>query len=177
MINVEKTSINGVKILSLNVFNDKRGYFFETFNKKEFDSVNINISKFVQDNESLSKFGVLRGIHFQTSPYEQSKLVRVISGEIQDVVVDLRKESSTYKKHISIMLNENDKKQVYIPKGCAHAFLTLSKEAIVAYKVDSYYSVNHQSGIKYDDPSLNIKWLLEKKHIRLSDKDKQLEYL
>ena len=125
----------------------------------------------------MSKFGVLRGIHFQTAPFEQSKLVRVVSGEIQDVIVDLRKDSPSYKQYISILLNADDKKQIYIPKGCAHAFLTLSNQAIVSYKVDAYYSKSHDAGIKYDDPTLNIQWELDKKDIILSDKDNLLPYI
>ena len=127
--------------------------------------LNIETNQFLQDNESMSKFGVLRGIHFQSAPFEQSKLVRVVSGEIQDVIVDLRKDSPSYKQYISIVLNADDKKQIYIPKGCAHAFLTLSNQAIVSYKVDAYYSKSHDAGIKYDDPLINIDWPLEINYI------------
>ena len=169
--------IPDVKILSSNIFNDDRGYFFESFNQKKFNLLNIETNQFLQDNESMSKFGVLRGIHFQTAPFEQSKLVRVVSGEIQDVIVDLRKDSPSYKQYISIVLNADDKKQIYIPKGCAHAFLTLSNQAIVSYKVDAYYSKSHDAGIKYDDPTLNIQWELDKKDIILSDKDNLLPYI
>tara|TARA_Y100000996_G_scaffold96939_2_gene69436 strand:- start:2287 stop:2820 length:534 start_codon:yes stop_codon:yes gene_type:complete len=169
--------IPDVKILSSNIFNDNRGYFFESFNQKKFNLLNIETNQFLQDNESMSKFGVLRGIHFQSAPFEQSKLVRVVSGEIQDVIVDLRKDSPSYKQYISIVLNADDKKQIYIPKGCAHAFLTLSNQAIVSYKVDNYYSKSHDAGIKYDDPTLNIQWQLDKKDIILSDKDNLLPYI
>jgi len=177
MISDKNIIIPDVKILSSNIFNDDRGYFFESFNQKKFNLLNIETNQFLQDNESMSKFGVLRGIHFQTAPFEQSKLVRVVSGEIQDVIVDLRKDSPSYKQYISIVLNADDKKQIYIPKGCAHAFLTLSNQAIVSYKVDAYYSKSHDAGIKYDDPTLNIQWELDKKDIILSDKDNLLPYI
>ena len=177
MISDKNIIIPDVKILSSNIFNDDRGYFFESFNQKKFNLLNIETNQFLQDNESMSKFGVLRGIHFQTAPFEQSKLVRVVSGEIQDVIVDLRKDSPSYKQYISIVLNADDKKQIYIPKGCAHAFLTLSNQAIVSYKVDAYYSKSHDAGIKYDDPTLNIQWQLDKKDIILSDKDNLLPYI
>ena len=177
MISDKNIIIPDVKILSSNIFNDNRGYFFESFNQKKFNLLNIETNQFLQDNESMSKFGVLRGIHFQTAPFEQSKLVRVVSGEIQDVIVDLRKDSPSYKQYISIVLNADDKKQIYIPKGCAHAFLTLSNQAIVSYKVDAYYSKSHDAGIKYDDPTLNIQWELDKKDIILSDKDNLLPYI
>ena len=177
MINDKNIIIPDVKILSSDIFNDNRGYFFESFNQKKFNLLNIETNQFLQDNESMSKFGVLRGIHFQTAPFEQSKLVRVVSGEIQDVIVDLRKDSPSYKQYISIVLNADDKKQIYIPKGCAHAFLTLSNQAIVSYKVDAYYSKSHDAGIKYDDPTLNIQWELDKKDIILSDKDNLLPYI
>lgn len=177
MISDKNIIIPDVKILSSNIFNDNRGYFFESFNQKTFNLLNIETNQFLQDNESMSKFGVLRGIHFQSAPFEQSKLVRVVSGEIQDVIVDLRKDSPSYKQYISIVLNADDKKQIYIPKGCAHAFLTLSNQAIVSYKVDAYYSKSHDAGIKYDDPTLNIQWQLDKKDIILSDKDNLLPYI
>ena len=154
------------------IFHDSRGYFFESFTENFF-----NEFKFIQDNESKSKFGVLRGIHFQNPPYEQSKLVRVISGEIQDIAVDLRPNSQTYKKYFSIILNDINKKQLFIPKGFGHAFLTLSSEAIVSYKVDEYYNNDYDAGIKYDDSSIGINWKLSKNKIILSDKDKKLPVL
>tara|TARA_B100001540_G_C15742264_1_gene612840 strand:- start:742 stop:1269 length:528 start_codon:yes stop_codon:yes gene_type:complete len=175
-MNVENTYIQGVKIITPNIFLDDRGYFFESYNENSFNE-NYKKITFVQDNESKSKFGTLRGIHFQKSPYEQSKLVRVIKGKVQDVVVDLRPDSITFKKYISIILDDISKKQLFIPKGFGHGFLVLSNQAIVSYKVDAYYSQNHDRGIKFDDPTLNINWLLEKKDIILSDKDSQLPYL
>tara|TARA_B100000686_G_C16537867_1_gene835818 strand:- start:356 stop:880 length:525 start_codon:yes stop_codon:yes gene_type:complete len=171
----EKTSIKDVIIITPNLFKDNRGYFFESYNNHKINKV-LNFSP-IQDNESKSKFGVLRGIHFQNQPYEQAKLVRVIKGEIQDIAVDLRPDSITYKQYVSVILNENSKKQIFIPKGFGHAFLTLSKEAIVSYKVDNYYNKELDSGIKYNDPSINIKWELDSNKIIQSDKDKNLPSL
>ena len=154
------------------IHEDKRGYFYESFCNKNFHKTN-----FVQDNESFSLRGVLRGIHFQKSPYQQSKLVRVIVGEIQDVAVDLRPNSKTYKKYFSIILNDRNKKQLYIPKGFGHAFLTLSSSAIISYKVDEYYNQDYDSGVKYNDASIGIDWRLDHSEIILSEKDKNLPTL
>ena len=165
-------TIKDIYFLKPLIHNDERGYFYESFSDLNFDKI-----KFIQDNESFSKKGVLRGIHFQKSPFQQSKLVRVILGEIQDVAVDLRPDSPTYKKYFSIILNDKNKKQLFIPKGFGHAFLTLSSKAIVSYKVDEYYNKNYDSGFKYDDPSIGIDWKLKYNEIILSDKDKRLPYL
>ncbi len=173
MIEVVNTKLKGVKIISPNLFNDDRGYFFESYNQEIFDK-KIGKINFVQDNESKSSFGVLRGLHFQRPPYEQSKLVRVIKGEIQDVVVDIRKDSDSYLKYVSIILNEKNKKQVFIPKGFAHGFLVLSDEAVVNYKVDNFYNLKSESGIAYDDLRINIKWELDLNMIKVSTKDKNL---
>ena len=176
MITLEHTKIDDVKIIKPNILKDDRGYFFESYNESNFSKTFKKII-FTQDNESKSCFGTLRGLHFQKDPYEQSKLVRVIKGSIQDIAVDIRPDSSTYKKHVSVVLNDENKKQLFIPKGFAHGFLTLSDEAIVAYKVDNFYNSDYDSGVKYDDPSLSIKWKLNKEQIILSDKDKNLSYL
>ena len=176
MITLEHTKIDDVKIIKPNILKDDRGYFFESYNESNFSKTFKKII-FTQDNESKSCFGTLRGLHFQKDPYEQSKLVRVIKGSIQDIAVDIRPNSSTYKKHVSVVLNDENKKQLFIPKGFAHGFLTLSDEAIVAYKVDNFYNSDYDSGVKYDDPSLSIKWKLNKEQIILSDKDKNLSYL
>ena len=176
MIKVENTILDDVKILKPNVHNDERGYFFESYNQNNFIQHYKDID-FVQDNESKSKFGTLRGIHFQKSPYEQSKLVRVIKGKIQDIAVDVRPNSPTYKKYVSVILDDQNKNQLFIPKGFGHAFLTLSKYAIVAYKVDCIYDKDSDLGIKYDDPSINIDWKLNNNQIILSDKDNSLPYL
>ena len=172
MNKIHHNSMKEIFYIEPRVLKDDRGCFFESFNEKYFKKFN-----FVQDNESHSKYGVLRGIHFQNSPYEQSKLVRVISGEIQDIAIDLRPNSKTYKKYFSIILNDKNKKQLFIPKGFGHAFLTLSSYATVLYKVDQFYNKNYDSGIKYDDPSLSIKWRLNNSEIILSNKDKNLPFL
>ena len=176
MIKIYNTDIEDVKLISPNVYNDERGYFFESFNSSKFNLGKDKIL-FSQDNESLSKFCTLRGIHFQKKPYQQSKLVRVIKGKIQDIAVDLRLGSPTYKKYVSVILDDKDKKQIFIPKGFGHAFLVLSETAIVSYKVDNYYDPDFDSGIRFDDPTLNISWELNTEDIIISNKDKNLPYL
>ena len=172
-MNIIKTDFKGLYILETIVHNDSRGYFKETF-RKDFFNDNFSEINFTQENESKSKFGVLRGLHFQTGPLAQTKLVRVVKGKVQDVVVDLRKHSETYGKHFSIILSENNKKQLLIPKGFAHGFLTLSKYSIFNYKVDSPYSIENENGIRYDDKDLEIPWKLENSKIKLSKKDENL---
>ena len=176
MIDMLKTKIEDILILKPSVHADSRGSFFESYNKMLLSKMNLDID-FVQDNESKSDFGVLRGIHFQKPPFEQSKLVRVIKGKVQDIAIDLRATSQTYKQYVSVILDDDNKEELFIPKGFGHAFLTLSKYAIVAYKVDCIYDKGSDSGIKYDDPSINIDWKLDKNQIILSDKDNSLPYL
>jgi len=171
---IEKTNIDDVKLIKPKIYNDSRGYFFESFNQELSKSLNC---EFVQSNESLSTYGVIRGIHFQKKPFEQSKLVRVIKGEIQDIAIDLRPNSKTYKKYVSVKLNDINKKQLFIPKGFGHAFLTLSKEAIVSYMVDSIYNQDYDSGIRYNDKNICINWDIDEKKIVLSDKDRNLPFL
>ena len=175
-MDIINTKIEDVLLLKPSVYNDTRGYFFESYNQNFLSKNNFNIN-FVQDNESKSNFGVLRGIHFQNTPFEQSKLIRVIHGTIQDVAIDLRPSSKTYKKYVSIILDDKNKEQLFIPKGFGHAFLTLSNTAIISYKVDNFYNQDADAGIKYDDPSINISWELNKNQIILSDKDNKLPYL
>ena len=175
-IKVIKTEIDDILIFEPEKFIDKRGCLIESFNQ-EFYSKYLPEINFVQENESLSSYGVLRGLHFQLPPFEQAKLVRVVKGEVQDIAVDIRPESKTYKKYISIILNDSNKRQLYIPRGFAHAFLVLSKEAIVSYKMDNYFNLESSSGIKFDDLNLNINWKLNFEDIILSDKDKSLPYL
>ena len=175
-MDIINTEIKDVLLLKPSVYNDTRGYFFESYNQNFLSKNNFNIN-FVQDNESKSNFGVLRGIHFQNTPFEQSKLIRVIKGVIQDVAIDLRPSSKTYKKYVSIILDDKNKEQLFIPKGFGHAFLTLSNTAIISYKVDNFYNQDADGGIKYDDPSINISWELNKNQIILSDKDNKLPYL
>ena len=171
-----KTDIDGVLIYEPKVFSDSRGNFFESYNKNNFLDSNINID-FVQDNQSLSSFGVLRGLHFQKAPYAQTKLVRVIKGKILDVAVDIRKGSLTYKKWISVELSEDNFKQIIIPKGFAHGFVVLSETAVVLYKTDNFYAPQADAGIKFDDPELNINWVIDKKYIKVSEKDAKLPFL
>jgi len=176
MINVIDTNIKEVKIIEPKIHNDNRGYFFESYNKNEFHKKIDNIN-FIQDNESESSYGVLRGLHFQKPPFEQSKLVRVIKGEIQDVAVDIRKKSNTYLKYVSVILNETNKRQLFIPKGFAHGFLVLSNQALVTYKVDNFFNSNYDSGIIFNDQKININWEIDVSKIILSDKDKKLSEL
>ena len=168
-----KTSIEGLVIIEPKVFEDERGYFMESF-KESFIYENFPDLKFIQDNESKSSYGVLRGLHFQKPPFEQTKLVRVIEGEVLDVAVDLRKNSSTYGKWESIILSGENKKQFLIPKGFAHGFIVLSDYAIVSYKVDNAYAPNHESGILWNDNQLNINWGINSQKIVVSKKDENL---
>ena len=171
-----KTSIEGLVIIQPKVFEDERGYFMESF-KESFIKENFPNIHFVQDNESKSSYGVLRGLHFQKPPYEQTKLVRVVEGEVLDIAVDLRKDSLTYGKWESFILSGDNKRQLMIPKGFAHGFLTLTTSAILNYKVDSYYNKESETGIIFDDKTLNINWILPKAKIQLSPKDKTLKEL
>ena len=168
-----KTSIEGLVIIEPRVFGDERGYFLESYNEKEFEQAICKVS-FVQDNESKSSKGVLRGLHFQKPPFNQAKLVRCIEGRVLDVAVDIRKGSPTYGKHVAIELSGENKKQVYVPRGFAHGFSVLSKTAIFAYKVDNRYAPESDSGIRYDDTELGIDWGLPQEEIQLSEKDKEL---
>ena len=167
---IKETNIDGLLLIQPLIHCDERGYFMETFKEdwftKHFPSIN-----FIQDNESKSEYGVLRGLHFQKPPYAQTKLVRVIQGEILDVAVDLRKDSSSYLQHQAFVLNETTKQQILVPKGFAHGFVVLSKFAIVSYKVDAPYHYESEMGIAWDDQSLRINWGLSKEKIKLSNKD------
>ena len=172
-MNFINTNIEGLIIIEPNVFGDSRGYFFETFQKEAFN-LNIAETNFIQDNESKSTRGVLRGLHFQRPPFAQAKLVRVIEGEVLDVAVDLRKNSKTYGQHLTMHLSGENKKQLFIPRGFAHGFIVLSETAIFSYKVDNLYSPKHDSGILFNDEDLNIDWIMENESIILSEKDKNL---
>ena len=168
-----KTSIEDLLILEPKVFEDDRGYFIESY-KESFFKQSFPDIHFVQDNESKSSYGVLRGLHFQKPPFEQTKLVRVIQGEVLDVAVDLRKDSETFGKWESIILSGENKKQFLVPKGFAHGFIVLSDKAIFSYKVDNIYAPDYDSGIIYNDQDLNIDWRLPKDDIVISQKDKSL---
>lgn len=168
--NFIKTSIEGVFVIEPTVFDDERGYFMETYHKKEFEEHGLNMD-FVQDNHSKSTKGVLRGLHFQyTQP--QGKLVRVIRGEVFDVAVDLRKNSATYGKYESVILSEDNKKQFYVPPGFAHGFLVLSDVAEFTYKCTDFYNGSDEGGIRWNDPEIGIEWPLDEDELILSEKDK-----
>ena len=153
------------------MFNDARGYFMEAFKKEEFEA-NIGKVNFIQDNESKSSYGVLRGLHYQKGEFCQAKLVRVIKGEVLDVAVDLRESSPTFGKYVSVLLNEENKRQFFIPRGFAHGFLVLSEEAIFTYKVDNAYAPQAEASVLYNDKDLSIDWPINENQIIMSDKDK-----
>jgi len=170
------TEISDVLIIEPKVFFDSRGYFLESFNKNIFEE-NIGKVNFIQDNESKSSIGVLRGLHFQKPPFTQAKLVRCIEGEVLDVAVDIRKGSPTFGKHISVILSGENKRQLFVPRGFAHGFVVLSDTAIFAYKVDNIYVPESDSGIVWNDSSLNVDWILLSNDLILSEKDKKLPTL
>lgn len=161
-------------IIKPDVFKDERGVFSETYNKKAFDTLTGLDVNFVQDNQSKSSYGVLRGLHFQTGEMAQAKLVRVIKGKVLDIVVDLRKGSETYGKHFSIVLDDVDNLQLFVPKGFAHGFITLSENSVFAYKCDNYYDKASERGIIYNDATLSLDWHLPEEDLIISEKDLQL---
>ncbi|MEN8119620.1 MAG: dTDP-4-dehydrorhamnose 3,5-epimerase, partial [Bacteroidota bacterium] len=168
-----ETKIPEVIIIEPIVFGDERGYFFESFSKKEFEE-NILKTEFIQDNESKSSYGVLRGLHYQLPPNAQSKLVRVIEGKVLDVAVDIRKGSPTFGKHVAIELSGENKRQLFIPRGFAHGFVVLSEKAVFTYKVDNYYAPESEGSIKFDDKELDIDWIIKHNDIKLSAKDLEI---
>ena len=170
-MNIIETRIEDLLILEPKVFGDERGYFFESYTKKVFDNLVGMKYDFVQDNESKSSHGVLRGLHYQIAPYSQAKLVRVLQGRVYDVAVDLRKDSSTYGEWVGVDLSSENKKQFLIPKGFAHGFCVLSETATFAYKCDEYYRPEAERGIIYNDPTLAINWKVKDADILVSDKD------
>lgn len=169
-MNIISTAIPEVLIIEPKVFEDQRGYFFESFNEAQFTKAVPHVH-FIQDNESKSQKGVIRGLHYQLPPFAQSKLVRVIVGCVLDVVVDLRKGSSTFGQHVSVELSGENKRQLFVPRGCAHGYAVLSDYAIFAYKVDNVYSKESERGIIYNDPALGIDWQIDQSVVRLSEKD------
>jgi len=166
-----KTEIEGVVIIEPRIFKDERGYFFESFSEKNFQE-QVCKTGFVQDNESKSSYGVLRGLHFQKPPYAQSKLVRVVQGAVLDVAVDIRKDSPTYGKHVAVELSAENKRQFFVPRGFAHGFVVLSDEVIFQYKCDNYYAPQHEGALAWDDTDLAIDWKIPADKIILSEKDK-----
>lgn len=167
------TPIEGLKIFEPKVFEDDRGYFYEAYNKERFEAAGIT-NAFVQDNQAKSARGVLRGLHYQVGDYAQAKLVRVIEGEVLDMVVDIREGSATYGQWFSLLLSAENKRQLFIPRGFAHGYLVLSSMAEFFYKCDNFYSKTHEGGIIYNDPQLNIDWQFDLNEVVLSEKDKQL---
>lgn len=172
----KKTSIEGVYIIEPRVFNDARGYFFEAWKKSEFEE-HIGQIAFVQDNESKSSYGVLRGLHYQKGEFSQAKLVRVIKGRVLDVAVDIRKSSPTFGQHVMVELSEENKRQFFIPRGFAHGFLVLSEEAIFTYKVDNVYAPQADAGIRWNDPDLAIEWPICLDEVVTSEKDLKQPFL
>ena len=167
---VIKTSIDGVVIIEPRIFRDERGYFFESFSQREFDE-KVGHIDFVQDNESMSVYGVMRGLHFQRPPYAQSKLVRCVRGKVLDVAVDIRVGSATYGQHVAVELSEENHRQLFIPKGFAHGFSVLSKEAVFQYKCDNFYHPESDGGISILDDSIGIDWQIPAESAILSKKD------
>ena len=175
MINVIKTAIEGVVIIEPKVFGDARGYFFESFSERDFNEAMTPILghgiKFVQDNESMSSYGVMRGLHFQTMPYTQSKLVRCVKGAVLDVAVDIRKGSPTYGQHVAVELTEDNHRQFFVPRGFAHGFAVLSETAVFQYKCDNFYAPANDGGVSIVDDSLGIDWRIPVEKALLSEKD------
>lgn len=171
-MNIIETEIQGVYIIEPKVFGDSRGYFFESYSRREFEA-KVGPVEFVQDNESKSCYGVVRGLHFQKPPHAQAKLVRVVKGKVLDVAVDLRKDSLTYGRHVAVELSEDNHRQVFIPKGFAHGFSVLSEEAVFQYKCDDYYAPETEGAVAWNDPELNIDWRIPADKMILSEKDKR----
>ena len=166
----KKTFIDGVYVIEPKVFEDNRGYFFESFKQQEFEQA-VSYIDFVQDNESKSNYGVLRGLHYQKGEYSKAKLVRVIRGKVLDVAVDLRKSSPTFGKYVMVELSEDNKHQLFIPRGFAHGFLVMSDEAIFTYKVDNVYAPKAEASIRWDDPTIGIQWPMRMDEVKTSEKD------
>lgn len=174
---VSETKLKGCFVLTPKLFNDERGYFFESFNKQSFEQAIGKRINFVQDNQSYSTYGVIRGLHYQTGEYAQAKLVRVLKGSILDIVVDLRKNSPTFGQHLALELTDIDKKQLFIPRGLAHGFVVLSDTAEIFYKCDNYYNKEAEGGIIYNDNQFNIDWKLPDDKLIISEKDLMLPTL
>lgn len=175
-MNIIPTSIPDVLIFEPKVFGDSRGYFFESFRQDVFERA-VGKVHLVQDNQSKSAYGVLRGLHFQKPPYTQSKLVRCIEGEVLDIAVDIRTGSPSYGKHVAVRLTSDNQRQLWVPQGFAHGFVVLSETATFAYRCDNYYAPEYEGGIIWDDPSIGIDWGLPDESVQLSEKDRLLPFL
>lgn len=167
-----RTDIEGLVVIEPRVYGDSRGYFFESFSQREFEK-EVGQVRFVQDNESKSSYGVIRGLHFQKPPHTQSKLVRVVKGRVLDVAVDLRRDSKTYGKYFSVELTEDNHLQLFIPKGFAHGFAVLSDEAVFQYKCDEFYAPESEGAIAWNDPDIGVDWQIPEDKVILSEKDKK----
>ena len=168
----QTTEIEGIVIIEPQVFGDSRGYFMETYQKEKYAAAGIDVT-FVQDNESMSRYGVVRGLHYQAEPYAQAKLIRVVAGRVLDVAVDIRKDSPTYGKVFTLELSSENKLQLFLPHGIAHGFAVLSETAIFTYKCDNFYAPQYEHTIRYDDPVLNIDWRIPVDQRIISEKDKK----
>ena len=175
-MNIIPTEIDGVLIIEPRIFEDSRGYFFESFNLREFEE-KVGVIDFVQDNESKSCYGVVRGLHFQRDGHSQAKLVRVVKGKVLDVAVDLRRGSGTYGRHVAVELSEDNHRQFFIPRGFAHGFCVLSDEVIFQYKCDNYYCPSSEGAIAWNDPDLGIDWRIPEDKVILSEKDRNHPFL
>ncbi|MBR1605285.1 MAG: dTDP-4-dehydrorhamnose 3,5-epimerase [Alphaproteobacteria bacterium] len=173
---ISKTAIDGVLIIEPQVFEDDRGYFFESYNQAKMEEAGLHYN-FIQDNQSKSSYGVVRGIHFQKGEFAQAKLVRVLEGTVLDVAVDLRKNSPTFGKYVAVELSAENKKQLMIPRGFGHGFSVLSKTAVFAYKCDNVYNKASEGGIRFDDPDIHVDWKIDPKEAILSEKDKNAPFL
>ncbi len=169
-MNIIKTDIEGVLIIEPRIFEDSRGYFFESFNRRDFEE-NVGHVDFVQDNESKSSYGVVRGLHFQKGEHAQAKLVRVVKGTVLDVAVDIRPGSPTFGKHVAVELSGDNHRQFFMPRGLAHGFSVLSEEAVFQYKCDNFYCKEAEGAIAWDDPALGIDWMIPESEVILSEKD------
>lgn len=171
---VTETKLKGCYEIEPSIFEDSRGYFFESYNQEKFDQLTETKTKFVQDNQSKSSYGVLRGLHFQKGEHSQAKLVRVLSGEVLDVAVDIREGSPTYGEHVAVRLSAENKKQLFVPRGFAHGFIVLSEHCEFFYKCDNFYNKEAEGGIVYNDRNLEIDWVVDTNKISISEKDKLL---
>ena len=173
-MNIRETKLKGCFIIEPSIYKDSRGLFYESYHKTKFEEAIGKSVSFVQDNISFSKKGVLRGLHFQKGEFSQAKLVQVLKGEVLDVVVDIRKDSTTFGQYVKMKISSDNKKNIFIPKGMAHGFLALTEDVVFSYKCDNFYNPKAESGIVYNDPSLNIAWEFPEEEIILSDKDLEL---